>query len=105
MNPPWELIEAYLDDELDAKDEARFCDWLSANPQHVQLLVREVHLHQALRAEAQARSAQARAGAPQSDATGFQAIAAAVSLVLGAWRISWRLPSALAACGVLLVGL
>ena len=63
MNPPWELIEAHLDNELDAADEARLCDWLRADPRHVQVFVREVHLHQCLRAEMQVLSRQDQAAA------------------------------------------
>jgi hypothetical protein len=105
MNPPWELIEAHLDGELNAADEARLCDWLSADSQHVQVFVREVHLHQRLRAEMQVRSRQAQATVPWRSVYGLDRIAAALKRVLEASARSWRMPVAFATTILLLLSL
>jgi ferric-dicitrate binding protein FerR (iron transport regulator) len=105
MNLPADLIEAYLDDELDPTREAQFCDWLSADPEHVSHFVREVHLHQSLRVEMQARLTQASATASERPGTSFGTIAAVVRRLLLGWKPAWTVSSGLAACGVLLVGL
>ncbi len=51
MNPPWELIDAHFDGELTAEQAERLTSWLSSNPEHVRLFVREAHLRGSLRTE------------------------------------------------------
>src|SRR6476619_7825409 len=46
---PKQLIDAYLDCELDDAGGERLCSWLDADPQHVQMFVNHVFLHRQLR--------------------------------------------------------
>jgi hypothetical protein len=44
-----QLVDDYLDGELDEAEGQRLCAWLDADPQHVQMFVSHVFLHRQLR--------------------------------------------------------
>src|SRR5690242_9357760 len=46
---PKQLIDDYLDCELDDAGGEQLCSWLDADPQHVQMFVNHVFLHRQLR--------------------------------------------------------
>lgn len=71
MTPPFELISAYLDDELDAAGVHELRAWMKKDPSHVKLFIRESYVHQrmreAFRSESQQRLLKEDSGLQEFD--------------------------------------
>ena len=87
MNGDHELIDAYLDGELTAEEEARLADWLAADPGHMRVFVRETHLHRQLREIMLADSFQAGIEMPgeKTERTGRRLPVDLIGRAIGQW--------------------